>query len=463
MKDKRYTKLYEGFENRTYEKGEIKFKDTKLSDPHIQDVIKVIADKRGIQPQQIIDSIQKGLDKVDDLATKAPILYGTIVKNKVEGELFRLLQDVSDGNAIAGAPTFNKHVFLDLENCIKAEHDQFYPLRSWVKPTRLYNTAPYVITKQEIEDEIKKATEGGKTISDKKKQELTKKIELFRQIGTAAALPSGKFYFNRDFMQALINWAHIVKLKPKGKKYECNGGKIPDSYAYLEFLIMHEFMHYTYDDFYYQKKIKGPLKKNGKHGKANPTIINWVGDFRSNYILVKSGYEQLPIGLFSDDINRDRQQTYTEMYNLVAAEMAKLSKDDRRAVEDDMNDNADDHDPGQEEGADEPDDADEQPNEQPDEEKKKSEKPEKPEKKPYYVEDKDGNLTINGRDMFKTPVPGQTIWANIRLGQKDKWHEETVNTPMGDKVLLVIKKEDYKIDSDGNIVVRVKKIKQGAE
>jgi hypothetical protein len=41
-------------------------------------------------------------------------------------------------------------------------------------------------------------------------------------------------------------------------------------------------------------------------------------------MLVKSGYEQIPLGLFSDSINYDRQYTYEEMVKLVHDELKKL-------------------------------------------------------------------------------------------------------------------------------------------
>jgi hypothetical protein len=84
--------------------------------------------------------------------------------------------------------------------------------------------------------------------------------------------------------------------------------------------------------------------------QANPTIINWVGDFRSNYLLVKSGYDQLPMGLFNDGINYDRQDTYKEMYDLVKSEFDKLDKDQQDKVKDAMDEMSDDHGQGQGEG-----------------------------------------------------------------------------------------------------------------
>ena len=62
-------------------------------------------------------------------------------------------------------------------------------------------------------------------------------------INTAAATPKGEFLFNKKFMQELMDFAMVEGLHPKGKKYVSNGGNIPDCYAYIEFLIIHELLH----------------------------------------------------------------------------------------------------------------------------------------------------------------------------------------------------------------------------
>jgi hypothetical protein len=60
---------------------------------------------------------------------------------------------------------------------------------------------------------------------------------------------------------------------------------------------------------------------------------NYATDFRSNYLLVKSGFEQLPIGLFSDHINYDRQETYDQMVDLVHNELKKMPKPLQKAFQ----------------------------------------------------------------------------------------------------------------------------------
>ena len=316
--------LLEAFVNKKNELGETVFSETKMSDAHIQKIIGIVAKKLGIKPAEIEADINAKIAKFDKIAQKAPILYATIQKNIVESEVFHIFEDHELD--IKTAPKFDKDVFMNLVDYIKVEHDSFFPLRNFIthknlhNPNIIYVPSPYARHKQ------------------------------FNNIDTAAATPKGDFIFNVKFMQKLLDFAHIKGLKPKGKKYEANGGEIPNEYAYIEFLIIHELMHYTYADFHYQKVLK-----------ASPKIINWVGDFRTNYLLVKSGLEQIPIGLFNDHINYDRQKTYEEMYKLVKEEFKKLSDQEKKDVEDNLDDHADDHSQGgdSDEGDDGEDDGDE--------------------------------------------------------------------------------------------------------
>jgi len=85
----------------------------------------------------------------------------------------------------------------------------------------------------------------------------------------------------------------------------------PDEFGYLETVIFHEFMHFYHDDTEYY---------NIKQG-CNHRIMNWASDFRSNYLLTKSGFTQLPLGLYSDEINFDRQNSLDEMYEVVKKEL----------------------------------------------------------------------------------------------------------------------------------------------
>ena len=301
--------INEAFDNKRREFGEVKFSSTSLDDPHVKKIIDEIVSKHGIKREELIKGVEDRIKEFDDIAKKSPILYDTIKKNIVEQEIFDLMEKHKVADT---APRFDVKIFSKLLRFIKIEHDQFFPLRNFIDHKYLYN--PVVVLVPSNKPEHKK----------------------FNDVDTAAATPTGEFIFCKPFMQKLIDYAHIKGVTPKGKKYTGNGGEIPDEYAYIEFLIIHEFMHYTYADFHYQKKLK-----------ANPKIINWVGDFRTNYLLVKSGFEQLPIGLFSDHVNYDRQKSYKEMYDIVKAEFDKLNKDEQQKVENMMDGLGDDHNQGE--------------------------------------------------------------------------------------------------------------------
>lgn len=304
----------EGLENRKYQPGQVKFSTSTVNDPHIRKILQEISTATGKPVSELIQEIATEQTKFQDIAKKAPILYTTIEKNIVEDSTFKMFQKAP---VEVNGPKLNTTTFYKLMRSIRADHDEFLPLRSFVDRRTL--TTPKIIF-----------TQAGDT-------------GPYRSVKTAAATPRGDFIFYVPFCQKLLDWAHLKGFKPKGQKYVANGGDIPNEYAYIEFLIMHEFMHYSNDDFFYQKIIP----------KARPKIINWVGDFRSNYLLVKSGYEQLPMGLFNDDINYDRQAHYVDMYNIVRDEFEKLGKDQQEELSRKLDGMSDDHEPGQEQGEEE--------------------------------------------------------------------------------------------------------------
>lgn len=304
--------IREGLETRKFQSGQVRFALTTLHDPHIRLIIDLIAKTAGIQPSEVIQHIEDKKKEFEDVAKVAPLLYGTIEKNIVEDTVFKLFEKTPV--QVDQAPKFNVVTFQKLMRSIRADHDEFLPLRSFIDRRTL--TAPKIIFTKE-----------GDT-------------GPYRTVKTAAATPTGDFIFYVPFMEKLLQYAHLKQLTPKGRKYVGNGGDIPNEYGYIEFLIMHEFMHYSNDDFFYQKVIPNARQK----------IINWVGDFRSNYLLVKSGYEQLPIGLYNDEINYDRQAHYIDMYRLVEDEFKKLSKDQQEKVGGQLDDMSDDHEPGQQQG-----------------------------------------------------------------------------------------------------------------
>lgn len=285
--------LTEAFDTKKAKQGEVQFSKSSPQDPFCIKVAGMIANARQVTVQDIFAEIEKEVNKVKEIAQKAPTIYHTIVDNIYESELFSMFEKLTI--PVEGVPQFSKVTFRKLTEFIRGEHNRFFPLRNFIEKRPHANPA-YYYTDDPHDPDSKKSK--------------------WASVKTAAATPTGEFIFNIPFMQKLMDWAHLKGIKPKGRKYALYGGPIPTEYAYIEFLIMHEYLHYSEADFYYQQIIPD----------AHPKIINYVGDFRSNYLLVKSGYAQLPIGLFCDKINYDRQNAYIDMYNIVKNEMENFPK-----------------------------------------------------------------------------------------------------------------------------------------
>jgi hypothetical protein len=184
----------------------------------------------------------------------------------------------------------------------------------------------------------------------------------FNSITTAAATNDGTFIFNTHFINQLLGFAHLKGIKVQaGKahssKYKSNGGPFPDEWEYVEFLIRHEFMHYTYSDFHYARiivadivekanlptpKERNALRRTERRKVAR--LTNFVGDYRSNYHLLQRGFHQLPLGLFSSYVNFHKQSSYMEMYELVKRELEKLPPKDEPSPTDDHSQQGNDSD-----------------------------------------------------------------------------------------------------------------------
>jgi hypothetical protein len=336
------TIVKEAWEYKRRALGETAFSSSSLQDAHIQQLMALTAKLANVPLETVVAHVNHDIAKMMEGSKKAPILYETMIKNAAESAAYSVywrahmppkketMMDVLR-RAISGEPElpklqienpqpvgerFRRYWFNMLLRHIKAEIPKFFPLRGFVDRRVALNIKIVFIPDPDLPDVSK------------------------YKIDTACATPNAEFVFNETFMQTLLDYAAIKQIKPQGAKYQCNGGDIPDGYAYIEFIILHELLHYTEEDFYYQKIIPD----------AHPTIINYVGDFRSNYNLVKSGYEQLPIGLFNDHVNFDRQNEYIQMYNLVKEELEKLKPEEREAIEGELDDQTDSHEPGQEEG-----------------------------------------------------------------------------------------------------------------
>lgn len=291
------------------------FKKTSFSDPHIQRAVNILSKVLNTSPNDIIDAIKSLPDvKHLEISYKAkPLLFKTMHDNLPETGLFELLQKLPiQPEELAkqiGAPIYSNRVTrILLDEMSKTQKGDFFPLRS-IYAKKALKYPPITL-----------AHEG-------------KEGSVDRTVKTAAATPDGRFIFNKDFMQCLINFASLVQEKPKAQYFKSNGGnpltgvKIPDEYCYIEMLIAHELLHYVRSDFHRHKLIKGN-KEQEDH-----TIANWATDFRSNYLLVASGYSQLPMGLFSDHYHLGQQSSYNsyeELYDSLKDEVESTNNQQKQ-------------------------------------------------------------------------------------------------------------------------------------
>ena len=280
--------------------GQIPFKHSSISDPHIREIIERASIKTGIPVDLLDKKVSDAVNRIESLKKYSFLMYDTISKNAVENAVFELATHAE------GTPGFDikrdvlsMPIFFKLVKLVQLENSSFFPLRAPNEHTYIYNINPIIVPNTDP------------------------KFKKFNSIPTAAVTEHGDFIFNAPFMQQLLDYAVIEKLKPIGKKYQCNGGKIPDSYGYIEFVIMHELLHYAYGDVVPDDRLP----------QYSHIVKNYAADFRINYMLVKAGYTQLPIGFFSDHINYDRQKTYDAMVKLVHDEMQKLPKEEKETVE----------------------------------------------------------------------------------------------------------------------------------
>lgn len=286
-------KLNEAFTAKKAKEGEVKFSKSSPSDPFCIKIATMIASTRSVPIEQIWAEIETEVGKFKDIAAKAPTIHSTIVDNIYEGELYSMFEKLNI--PVTDSAKFSVVTFRKLTEHVRGEHARFFPLRNFIEKRPHANPAYYFSDDPNDPDA---------------------KTNKWASVKTAAATPTGEFIFNIPFCQKLLDWGFLKGIQPKARKYKQNGGPFANEWAYIEFLIMHEYLHYSEADFYYQDIIPD----------AHPKIINYVGDFRSNYLLVKSGYEQLPIGLFCDKINYDRQNAYIDMYNIIKGEMDNFPK-----------------------------------------------------------------------------------------------------------------------------------------
>ena len=290
--------------------SKVVFNTSKMEDPHIQTILKYVAADLGKTVQQLESQIRADMDKfASTVMHKAPLLYGTMFENFIEDEAIHLFTKTKIG-LVQTAAKFTPSMFSQLRRKVKMEHSPgMFPLKNKIDRLPLANEEYVLVPSSRPED------------------------QSLNSVKTAAATEKGTFAFNVHYCQKIMEFAHVKGVMPKGKKYKNNGGTFPPEWCYVEFLLLHEWMHYKQADWHYMKLFK----ETGQ-------ITNWVGDFRSNYELVKGGLPAIPGLLYNRHINYDTQGTMREMYDVVRAEFDKLTPPEKDEIKKQLEKHSDDHD-----------------------------------------------------------------------------------------------------------------------
>jgi hypothetical protein len=280
-------------------KGQVKFLESKGDEPYLQNILELISKRKNISISDLKTELKNMIKQREERKELSPILLGTTFKNVGETCVFDLVEKYLDNKDLNDLVDFDSRIFMKIYRSIKSEIPNLFPLKNPFNPVAIKPTI-YFIDPDEPNPNLPAGAEN---------------------IGTAACSPDAQLIFNVPFMKRLLLFGKMKGLKASpnkkhGSKYISNGGKIPDEYAYLEFTIIHELMHYHNGDFYFEKAMK-----------LDGTTVNWVGDFVTNYDLVKNEYPQLPLGLFNEEINYDHYKSWVEMYEVVKKEKEKLKEE----------------------------------------------------------------------------------------------------------------------------------------
>lgn len=321
--------IYEGMSTAA---SNVSLKKSSISDPNIQKTIKLYASAKSMSVPEAQAKFKAALSKyIRDLGVSK--MNSNAVDNAAESVAFQFIQelnpadlDLEDYGIDDPADLLDRDYFFDLTQYVLGENSQFFPLRN---PFEKKSVRPYFfITPDHLP-----------LINDARLKQSAKD-----HCKTAFCTPNAEMVFNRKFSEQLALSALINKPKLTSKKYKSNGGPIPDHYCYLEFVIMHELLHYSSGDHFYTKPMVKRIKnKYPNMGSRADTILNYVGDFINNWQLVKSGYPQLPIGLFSDNVNYDKYETYEEIIDAVVKDMMAVNDDDFNKMKDQMDKSMDEH------------------------------------------------------------------------------------------------------------------------
>lgn len=199
------------------------FETVDLKTPYVAKIITREAEQRGKTEKEIEADLQARLDKAmhnfDGTNERA---NGVTKKNMIESILFDYLSPSEK------VPKITLKQLKEMIKWIRVSNPAFFKLKD-------------PITGKRVKISVHITPAPG----------FMKQPAWMKGVTTAAATATGELIFNVEFCKQLIQYAHTKEVHPQGGMYESNGGPIPDSYAYIEFLILHEVYHIVHADHFY--------------------------------------------------------------------------------------------------------------------------------------------------------------------------------------------------------------------
>lgn len=291
------------------DKEKVKLKESSIDSPHIKKAIAYLKDY--IPIGEIKAAVEKSEKTLRDLAKVAPMMHDAMLANAAEFAIFSLMEDNPDipyqreVNGKIQKPTRVHAGFIEqVRDKIVAENSgNLIPLRDAISRKIVVGGVNFTVVPNP-------------GLYDPKKDQGA-------DTRTACCNNKAFVFVNKKFAQQLVNYAWLTEYKPKGKGYRSTspnsptgfGGALPDDLCFLEFLLAHEVNHFAYGDHYYKHYYK----------KVDHDTLNRAADYRINYELVKNGYDQLPMGLFSNEINFN-DMSFDDMVDAVLDEKKKLDE-----------------------------------------------------------------------------------------------------------------------------------------
>lgn len=181
------------------------------------------------------------------------------------------------------------------------------------------------------------------------------------QTKTAWCDPNCLMAYNVEFTIGIMVQAYLTGTNAggaiRGKKYKCNGGEFPDYFWPLEYLIVHEVLHFRMGDFYLGDLMGKELDKLGKSQKMidpktnkpimvpfsktpfGRKVLNIANDLINNWIICeKYGLPPLTGGYTSEEVTKEKMMALAKergehwlvtTFKVVMGDLRALNKNDQ--------------------------------------------------------------------------------------------------------------------------------------